>query len=159
MPEGKTWKRLHNDPEGMKYQRLTELVYYSSMFNRYITIPAGRKSDGATGARDLGVKESGWRGVWAKFVQNILKSYGNVETEAWWVHDELCLTGAWDDGTKISNFICSTVVAVELQKDGYTKEAIYWWFATFLFGGGKARNNGLLWIKKKDSNEQAKSYR
>lgn len=147
MPENVTWKRLKNDQNGMRYQRLTELVYYSDMFNRSITIPAGRKSDGATGARDLGVKETGWRGLWARGVQYVLKSYGSVETEAWWVHDELCNTGCWDDKTRISNFICSTVLAVILYKDGYRKESIYWWFATFLLGGGKARKNGLLWIK------------
>lgn len=147
MAEGVTWKRLYNDPDGMRYERLRELLYYSSMFKGFILIPVGRKSDGATGARDLGVVETGWRGLWAKFVQYVLKSYGSAETDAWWIHDELCLKGKWRDGRKISNFICSTVLAVQLRKDGYPKEAIYWWFATFLLGGGKARKNGLLWVK------------
>lgn len=145
MPEGITWERVRGDAK-YKYERLTELVYYSPMFNRTITVPAGRKSDGATGARDLGVTETGWRKWWDVVVRYILKSYGSVETEAWWIHDELCLNGCWDDGHKISNFVCSTVLAVVLHGDGYTKEAIYWWFATFLFGGGQARKNGLLWV-------------
>lgn len=147
MPEGITWKRLFNDPDEMKYERLVELVLHSGIFNRDTTTPVGEKSDGATGARDLGVIEPGWRGWWARFVQFVLKSYGMIETEAWWGHDRLCKKGCFDDGEPISNFMCSTALSCWLYNDGYKKEAIYWWFATFFFGGGQARKNGMLWVR------------
>ncbi len=142
------YKNIPTDADGMRYELLEKYVYYSRMFNRTITIPKGRKSDGATSARDLGANESGWRGWWSKAIGQFLHSPKGVRTAAWFVHDELCLTGRWDDGTKISNFICSTVLSVILYYDGYKKEAVTWWFATFFGGGGKARENGMLWVKK-----------
>lgn len=142
------YKRLVDDPDGMKYQLLEEYFYKSGMFNRSITIPEGRKSDGATGARDLGVAMTGLKGIWYRILARVFQTTSTKKTAAWFVHDELCLTGKWDDGTRISNFICSTVLSVILHNDGYNREAIWWWFATFFAGGGEARKNGLLWVHK-----------
>jgi len=142
-------RTMSSDPTiEMKYELLEKYSYYSNTFNRTITIPVGRLSDGATGARDLGAVEKGWRKYWSKLIRLLLHSKSKKRTAAWFVHDELCLTGCWDDGTKISNFVCSTVLSIILYYDGYTKEAITWWFATFFGGGGKARENGMLWVKK-----------
>jgi hypothetical protein len=146
------YKRIYNDPDGMRYELTEEYVYFSGMFNRTITIPKGRKSDGATSARDLGIKESGWRKYWAVGVEWVLARYlkyksSKKKTASWFVHDELCIKGCWDDGTRISNFVASTVLSVILHYDGYTLEAITWFFATLLFGGGEARKNGIFWVK------------
>lgn len=145
---GIIYYKIKDDPDGMRYQLAKEFKYYSRLFNRTITIPKGRKSDGATGARDLGAIETGWRGWWSKAIGKLMHSPEGNRTAAWFVHDELCITGCWDDGTKISNFVCSTVLSVILYSDGYKRESISWWFATFFKGGGKARENGMLWVKK-----------
>ncbi len=148
------YKDLIDDPEGYKYELLEEYVYYSRTFNRTKTIPAGRKSDGATWARDVGAKERGWRKYWAlaveKFIQKYLHIRGSKKrTAAFFVHDEFCLDGVWDDGTKISNFICSMIISMILYTDGYLFEAYTWFPATFLGGGGEAKKNGWFWVKNK----------
>lgn len=78
-------------------------------------------SDGATGALD-------------------------IHSDAWWIHDQLCDTGCFDDGHKISNWDASTVLGDVLWSEGHRMRSIYWWFATFFGGGGKARENGLIWV-------------
>ena len=94
--------------------------YYSKLFNRYLTIEAGFFSDGATKAPDI------------------------EDTDAWFIHDKICQSGQWDDGTKISNFTASTVLAIEMFNDGYRRLSFWWWWATYLCGGGQARKNGMF---------------
>lgn len=108
-------------PVGDGYEVLTPYVYYSARYNRSVTVDAKMYSDGATMARDL------------------------ENTDAWLVHDNLCRYGIWDDGSRISNWQASVVLSDILRRDGYTLEAVTWLVATFLFGGGAARKNGL-WI-------------
>lgn len=98
-------------------------TYYSPRYNRHITISYGMFSDGATSARDL------------------------KNTDAWIVHDAICRWAVWDDGTKITNWEASMVLADILWRDGYKFEATTWLWATFLFGGGAARENGMFRIK------------
>jgi len=118
------WEKLWNDPDGYKFKSINELTYYSKRYNRKITIKPGFKSDGATGARD-------------------------VKTDAWGFHDVLCATGKWDDGSLVDNWTASTVLGDILWEDGLRWRAIYWWWATYLFGGGKCRENGMRRIKKR----------
>lgn len=112
------YKELEGKPGGFKYECLETYTYYSKRYNRSVTVYKGDRSDGATGAWD-------------------------IQSDAWWVHDALCSRGAWDDGTRISNWDCSTVLRDILYDDGYYYRAYYWWSATFLFGGGEARKNGM----------------
>ncbi|MEJ1409387.1 MAG: hypothetical protein RPU60_04100 [Candidatus Sedimenticola sp. (ex Thyasira tokunagai)] len=79
---------------------------------------AGYRSDGASGAMDI-------------------RSLG------WWVHDMLCDRGTWDDGTPCTNWEASTVLADILRDEGRWARSLYWWGATWLLGGGKARDNGM----------------
>lgn len=104
---------------GDGYEVAETYRYYSPRYNRYITIPAGMYSDGATCARDL------------------------QDTDAWLVHDHICRYAVWDDGKPICNWEASTVLADLLWRDGYYLEAFWWWWATYLFGGGAARKNGM----------------
>ncbi|HBA72200.1 MAG TPA: hypothetical protein DCZ63_08450 [Geobacter sp.] len=104
--------------ENGRYILNESIVYYSPRYRKTITIPAGRVSDGATGALD-------------------------ITTLAWWVHDELCLKGAWDDGTPINNWQCSQVLQDVLKSEGRNFQGMYWFWFTWAFGGGKARENGL----------------
>ena len=108
---------------GDGYQTKGKYVYFSRRFNRSITIEDGFYSDGATWAID-------------------------IKSDAWVVHDHICRFGVWDDGTKIDNFTASTILRDILWSEKYWFRSVYWWFATFLFGGGAARKNGLIRIKK-----------
>lgn len=101
------------------YLCLREYKYHSTRYKKHIKIPAGRRSDGATGAWD-------------------------IRSTAWWVHDELCKSGCWDGGEKITNWQCSQVLSDILLEEGRWARALYWRVATFLFGGGKARENGMF---------------
>jgi hypothetical protein len=105
--------------EDGKYRLNEVIIYHSIRYNKTVTVPAGFISDGATGAND-------------------------ISSRAWWVHDVLCADGAWDDGTKVSNWQCSTVLHDVLKEEGRWARALYWWPCTWLLGGGKARENGMF---------------
>lgn len=106
---------------GYKYEALNTVTYHSDRYNRNITVKRGMLSDGATGALD-------------------------ITSDAWWFHDQLCNTGCWDDGYKVSNWDASTVLGDILWKEGHRLRSIYWWFATFFGGGGEAKKNGMVWV-------------
>jgi len=119
------------------------LSYYSPRYKKTKTVPAGRTSDGSTGGFD-------------------------TVSRYWWIHDELCNDGTWDDGTPLTNWQCSQVLQDILDEerrlqrnpptDGkITSKVSFWraefnaWFAskyrfwaTFAIGGGKCRENGML---------------
>ena len=104
---------------GNGYYLLCEsITYYSKRYKKTSTVPSGRVSDGATGAMD-------------------------ITSRGWWVHDELCRKGRWDDGTKLTNWQCSQVLQDILTEEGRKWQGRRWFLMTFLFGGGKARENGL----------------
>lgn len=110
------YRTVHEDK--IKYRSIGAYRYYSARYNRYTTIPHDYPSDGATSAPDL-------------------------DTDAWWFHDWVCDFGFWDDGTPIDNWTASTILADILWEDGYKPRAVWWWWATYLFGGGQARKNGM----------------
>jgi hypothetical protein len=103
------------------YRLNTTIVYYSKRYGKTITVDAGDTSDGATGAFD-------------------------VVSRGWWVHDKLCKTGKWDDGTKITNWQCSQVLQDILTEEGRRFQGHYWFWSTWAIGGGEARKNGMLWL-------------
>lgn len=98
---------------------LLRAINYSSRYGKEVFVPAGRRSDGATGAWD-------------------------IISEAWWVHDELCNIGKFKDDSPCTNLQASTVLYDILRSEGYWFRARTWFTATLLFGGGKARDNGIL---------------
>jgi len=53
----------------------------------------------------------------------------------------LCRYGCWDDGTPCSNWQASTVLYDILKEDGHSFRAPFWRIATFLLGGGAARDD------------------
>ena len=107
---------------GDGYEVTEEYLYYSKRYNRSITIPQGFYSDGATIAPD-------------------------IDTDAWIVHDHICRYAKWDDGTLIDNWTASTVLADILWTDGFQFRSGTWWIATWIFGGGAARQNGMRRVK------------
>lgn len=91
-----------------------DITYKSKRYDKVVSVPKGYKSDGATGAID-------------------------IASEAWWVHDKLCDTGLFDDGTLCSNKKASTILSDILRKEGRKYRAFYWHWSTLWFGGGKCR--------------------
>ena len=100
------------------YYRKTGFTYYSAGYDKFITVPAGYPSDGATGARD-------------------------INSLSWWVHDVLCDFGVFDDGTPCTNWQASTILSDILKAEGRWFRARSWFIMTWLLGGGKARDNGM----------------
>lgn len=101
------------------YITMTELRWYCKRYNEWVICELHFVSDGATGAYDI-------------------NSFG------WLVHDKLCDTGQFNDGTKCNNWQCSTVISDILKNEGRYIRARTWKYSTFLFGGGKARKNGMF---------------
>lgn len=98
------------DTETHKYVLLAPIVYHSQRFRKTITVEAGFKSDGASGpAPDLS-------GI------------------GWWVHDKLCTTFAWDDGTPCSVLDSSLVLHDILKEEGRPIRARTWFVATLIYG-------------------------
>lgn len=95
-----------------------EIVYESPRYKKTVTVPEGYPSDGATGAID-------------------------IYSDSWWVHDVLCDRGTFDDGTPCTNWQASQVLQDILKKEGRWFRSKYWFWFTWLFGGGKARDNGM----------------
>lgn len=100
------------------YIRKTAFTYYSWRYDKFVTVKAGFESDGATGARD-------------------------INSLSWWVHDVLCDYGVFDDGTPCNNWQASAILSDILKAEGRWFRARTWFVMTWLFGGGKARDNGM----------------
>lgn len=96
--------------------------YYSKRYDKWVKLEVDFFSDGSTGAVDI-------------------FSWG------WWVHDKLCETGVWADGSKVTNWQASMVLADILFKEKRYCRSVYWFIATFLLGGDKARDNGMFTLK------------
>jgi hypothetical protein len=108
----------------IKYICPTVIKYWSERYKKSVTVPNGYPSDGATFAED-------------------------IYSDSWWIHDILCDTGVWDDGTPLTNWQASMVLRDVLLSEGRYIRANRWFVATFLFGGGKARENGMFRLKTK----------
>ena len=115
----------------IRYRLNESFTYYSKRYDKNVTVDTRELSDGATGAAD-------------------------ITSRCWWVHDQLCNTGVFDDGTLCSNWqasqILQDIMVEESPPQGwerYRPSSRYWqskrWFwATLLMGGGKARENGIF---------------
>ena len=101
-----------------KYKLLQPVYYYSERFKKDVHVPIGYMSDGASGAFD-------------------------IDSLSWWVHDFLCESGRWSDGTPVTNWQASSVLSDILKSEGRWARSRYWFLATFLFGCKKARQNGM----------------
>lgn len=110
--------RYHWDAVIGRYYLVDSFSYFSVRYVKSVYLPAGYKSDGATGAVD-------------------------ISSIAWWVHDYLCDYGKFSDGSKCSNWQASSILHDILLSEGRWFRAHTWRWATFLFGGGEARKNGL----------------
>ncbi len=102
------------------YRVIKPKTYHSRRYNKDVVIkPSDEPYDGATGAFDI-------------------DSFG------WLFHDVLCRDGCFNDKTKCTNLQASTVLSDILSDEGRWFRSKTWFIATWLFGGGKARKNGML---------------
>lgn len=101
------------------YKVFKNKMYYSRRYNKDVEITVSDKPyDGATFATDI-------------------NSFG------WLFHDVLCRDGKFKDGTPCNNLQASTVLSDILKSEGRWFRARSWFLGTWLFGGGKARKNGM----------------
>jgi hypothetical protein len=107
-----------------KYINMEEIFYTSDRYNKFVYVPMGYPSDGATGALD-------------------------IDSKSWWVHDVLCDTGVFFDGTPCTNWQASCILGDILRSERRWARAVYWKWLTFAFGGGKARDNGMFELEGK----------
>jgi len=109
----------------VKYACPAEILYFSERYDKYVTVPKGYASDGASGPAS------------------------DIYSRGWWVHDVLCDRGKWDDGTRCTNWQASMVLSDILKSERRWVRSKTWLVATFLFGGGAARRNGMFKLRKK----------
>ncbi|MCP4339794.1 MAG: hypothetical protein GY799_13105 [Desulfobulbaceae bacterium] len=107
------------------YKLITEICYYSQRYKKTVICKPGMVSDGATG-RVLGI------------------DVPDLPSRSWWVHDQLCNTGRFEDGTTCNNLQASNVISDILESEGRSIRSDTWFLATWLFGGGEARKNGMF---------------
>lgn len=109
-----------------KYNNPKEIIYLSPRYNKHVTVPEGYRSDGASGPAS------------------------DIWSQAWWVHDVMCDGGKWDDGTRCTNWQASRVLSDILKSEGRWFRCRSWLVATFFFGGGAARKNGMFKLTTKN---------
>ena len=113
-----------DENDGMKFQILREVVYWSPRYKHYIKAGAGFKWDGATGAKDL-------EGSMSHLM-----------------HDVLCNNACWEDWSPVSNWQASQVLKDILRAEGYRWRQYTWRWATFFGGGWKIKfENG--WFRNR----------
>jgi hypothetical protein len=108
----------------IKYINKAVIKYWSKRYKKFVTVPLNYLSDGATFACD-------------------------IYSDGWWVHDKICDTGMFDDGTRCTNWQASCILGDILRSEGRWARARYWKWFTFAAGGGKARDNGMFKLKEK----------
>ena len=107
-----------NGKGGFNYAITEDVFYYSERYDRCVIAYKGEVFDGATGAID-------------------------IDSKSWLIHDVLCRDGCWSDCSPCTNWQASQVLKDILKEEGRWFRARSWFVATWLFGGGKARENGM----------------
>ena len=105
--------------DSIYYIVYVEYKYFSLRYNKWVICHIGMRSDGATKALD-------------------------INSLSWLVHDKLCDTGKFNDGSLCNNWQASQVLSDILKDEGRWFRSKTWLVATWLFGGGKARKNGMM---------------
>lgn len=98
------------------YERLERLEYHSPRYDKTVIVEAGTVRDGASGAFD-------------------------IDSNSWWVHDQLCHDNVWFDGTDVTPTQAAAVVGDILADEGRWFRRLTWPVATYLFGCKHAWDN------------------
>ncbi len=97
-------------PHGRGYRLRSPVVYKSPRYRKVLTVEEGFVSDGGSGPAE------------------------DIVSLGWWVHDKLCTTWLWDDGSPCSNRQASAVLHDILLSEGRWFRARSWFLATWIFG-------------------------
>lgn len=95
-------------------------IWHDRKTDKYVTVPIGYPSDGASGPAI------------------------DIYSWAWWFHDVLCDRGTWDDGSAATPKDASRVLKDILKQEGRDIRAPLWGFWTWIYtsmpwsGYGKA---------------------
>jgi len=109
----------------IKYKNPKRIEYFSRRYGKTVIVPKGYESDGASGPAI------------------------DIPSTGWWIHDKLCDTGTFEDGTPCTNWQASMVLRDVLRAEGRGIRKVTWFWSTLFFGGGKARENGIFRLKAK----------
>jgi hypothetical protein len=112
-------KLVSNGDGGYYYVIQKTMRYYSGRYDLWVVARTGDNFDGATGAMD-------------------------IDSRSWIFHDILCRDGVFEDGTICTNWQASMVMSDILASEGRWFRKVTWFAATWLMGGGKARDNGMF---------------
>lgn len=128
--------RIGNFDKKKPYMNLQQINYFSERYQKTVIVRIGFQSDGATGAIDIDGPHP------------VLYDDGKTHeirhvSRAWLVHDKICETGCWSDGTPLNNWQCSMVIKDILKSEGRWLRDFWWGAFTWLIGGGEARKNGM----------------
>jgi hypothetical protein len=107
------------------YKNLKAIRYYSKRYKKWVLVPYGYWSDGATGVTDL----SGDHPVYNKDLD-----CEEEKSESWLVHDVLKEDKKWFDGTKCSNWQASWVLKDILKSEGRWFRDFWWFTGTLAWG-------------------------
>jgi hypothetical protein len=110
--------RFDYDVKRGRYILAEDCKYYSHRYRKWVYLPQGMESDGASGPAS------------------------DIVSLGWWVHDRLCDTGRWADGAACSAWQRSTVLHDILREEGRWFRARSWWAATLLHEGWLAVRGG-----------------
>jgi hypothetical protein len=108
-----------DDGKVLGYRVTKNIAYFSTRYGEWIGVEKGDRSDGATFAKDL-------------------------NSFCWVFHDELCNDGLFESGNTCNNWQASNVCTDIMSIEGYWFRTHSWFVATWLFGGGRARENGMI---------------
>jgi len=129
--EGVHYTRIDPHTNNNKKYALLVEMHHRGKHGLLKTIPLGRKSDGATFAKDLCA-------------------------EAFFTHDEFCIDPFWDDGTPITNWQASREYRKILKRYGYSMRGCVRHYATFIFGGGRIKKQ-VGWLRSRHEQDTAGS--
>lgn len=90
------------------YRLHRQITYKSPRYGKWVTVPRGYVSDGASGPAE------------------------DIVSEAWWVHDVLCSRGTFDDDTPCSNRQASLVLYDILKSEGRWFRCRSWFLGTLI---------------------------
>lgn len=91
------------------YITLEEIKWFSHRYQRWLTVPKGYESDGASGPAI------------------------DITSLSWWVHDWACDKKQWDDFTDITPTERSGIIFDLLMAEGRQVRAVYWAAATWVW--------------------------
>lgn len=93
--------------DGMYEAQHTYLRYFDK-YKKWLCLPKGFVSDGATLAFD-------------------------IESDGWWWHDLVCRKPEWFDGSAVSDCQASDILSIVLKEEGRAVRHVTWRYATWVF--------------------------